>query len=202
MWRYFITLIIATNYLREKKPVLKDQDLILPCKDGYDYCTEKTLQALKFVAYNLNFDYIFRTNLGSYVNFKKIIAFLEDKPMQNFYSGIIGRHKSPLGKETMFASGSGYFLSQDLVKLIAENSSKVSSNYIDDVAIGEFLANSGISINHDAIRLSYVDDRTEYQQGEENKSFINPDKIYHVRLRSSDRNHDIARMHELFNLKF
>jgi hypothetical protein len=72
---------------------------------------------------------------------------------------------------------------------------------IDDVALGEFMANRHIPINKQAIRLSYVNDLVEYHIGDRTVDHIDHNLIYHIRLRSSDRNIDIKKMHELFNSK-
>lgn len=185
------------SLFKKKQPVLEGWNLTLPCKDGYDKCTEKTLMAFKYVSDNFKFDYIFRTNLGSYVNPKKIIDFLDNKPLRKFYCGIIGfSHEYNIH----FASGSGFFLSEDLVKFLNLNSDVINHQLIDDIAI--FLANNNIVINRQARRLSYVDDVTEYQVGSETVPLIEDNAIYHVRLRSSDREIDIKRMISLFNSNF
>jgi hypothetical protein len=185
---------------KKKTPQLKGNNLILPCKDGYLNCTEKTLQAFEFVAGNINFEYVFRTNLGSYVNLYKIFDFLTDKPKENFYSGIIGTHKND-DAIINFASGSGYFLSKDMVELVVSGRGLFNHQVIDDVALGEFMANRHIPINKQAIRLSYVNDLVEYHIGDRTVDHIDHNLIYHIRLRSSDRNIDIKKMHELFNSK-
>lgn len=186
---------------RKKTPVLKGADLVLPCKDGYINCTEKTLQAFKVVASNFDFDYIFRTNLGSYVSLNKIIAFLNGKPATSFYAGIIGVYKSN-NEVIKFASGSGFFLSKDIVQLIISKSTEVDHAIIDDLAFGKFMAAQHININPQATRLSYTDAGTEFQIGAETVSYIDDHLLYHVRLRSADRQSDVNRMHSLFKLNF
>jgi len=189
------------SLFKKKVPILKDTNLILPCKDGYFNCTEKTLQAFEYVSANFNFEYIFRTNLGSFINFHKIVAFLIDKPINKFYCGIIGTYKHD-DKSIMYASGSGYFLSNDLVELIVSDRNRFNHNLIDDVALGEFLANHNVGINQEAKRLSYNDNQVEYQIGTETVKTIDDGLLYHVRLRSSNRDRDIERMQILFNSKF
>lgn len=184
---------------KKKVPELKGNDLILPCKDGYLNCAEKTLWAFEYVLANFHFEYIFRTNLGSYVNFEKAIDFLKDKPKKEFYSGIIGFEAA---HNINFASGSGFFLSKDLVELLVSNSNLLNRQLIDDVAFGLFMSQNNIVINRQARRLSYTDDIVEYQIGAETVPVIDNQLIYHVRLRSSDRNIDIKRMYSLFDSKF
>jgi len=191
----------ARTIFKKKAPVLKGDNLVLPCQDGYLQCTEKTLQAFEYIAANFNFEYIFRTNLGSYVNLDKMAAFLNDKPKTNFYSGIVGTYTND-GKTIRFASGSGYFLSKDLVDLVVAEREKLDQQVIDDLALGKFMAGHQIPVNEQAIRLSQTNNSEEYQVGCDTVSTVDPAYIYHVRLRSDNRDTDIKRMHNLFNSKF
>jgi len=185
---------------KRRMPVYKGNDLVLPCKDGYLNCTEKTLQAFDFVSSNFDFDYIFRTNLGSFVNQDRILNFLMDKPGKQFYSGIVGVYKKG-SAHINFASGSGFFLSSDLVRLLVQGRDIVDHRMIDDAAFGEFFAVNDISIDKQAIRLSYTNEDMEYQIGDQTVEFIPEDLLYHIRLRSNDRRIDIERMKTLFALK-
>lgn len=186
---------------KSKSPVMRGNDLILPCNDGYFECTEKTLQTFEYVSANYKFQYIFRTNLGSYISLKNILPFLEDMPKKQFYAGIIGDAEYK-GIPYRFASGSGYFLSADLVELVTKNRNKVPMDVIDDVALGVFMNHHNIAVNAQAIRLSYTDDEKVYQTGDKTIPHICDNLIYHVRLRSTDRRLDIKRMQSLYNLKF
>ncbi|MCR8560189.1 hypothetical protein KXD93_21230 [Mucilaginibacter sp. BJC16-A38] len=172
-------------------------DLVLPCRDGYINCTEKTLQAFSYITANFTFDYIFRTNLGSFVYPEKILKFLKDKPNNCFYCGIPGLFQTD-GLSIRFASGSGFFLSKDLVELIVSKRAIVDHDIIDDVAIGKFLGGENIGIDNSAIRLSYTGSGKEFQVGDQAVNIIDGEQVYHIRLRSDDRNIDIRRMQELF----
>lgn len=186
---------------KNKTAVMRGDDLVLPCNDGYLACIEKTVQAFEYVSANYQFQYIFRTNLGSYISQKNMLRFLEDMPETQFYAGIIGDAKYK-DKPYRFASGSGYFLSADLVKLVAENRNEVPADEIDDVALGVFMNDHNTPVNDKAIRLNYTNDEKVYQTGDETVEHICDDRIYHVRLRSDDRKLDIKRMQALHNLKF
>jgi hypothetical protein len=186
---------------KSRKPIFKDPNLILPCKDGYFECTEKTLQAFQYITSNYEFEYIFRTNLGSYINLDKILFFLMDKPTTKFYSGIIGQTEYE-GTSILFASGSGFFLSQDLVKFTVTNRTDFNNELIDDVALGAFMHNNNIPLDTHAKRLSYTDDTREYQIGKETVDYLDYSLLYHVRLRSANRAIDINRMRALFNSNF
>jgi hypothetical protein len=71
----------------------------------------KTLAALSHTLLE-PYDYLLRTNLSSYINFRKLEKFLEDKPREFCAAGTYF--------EGGFLSGSGYILTRDLVKNFLE----------------------------------------------------------------------------------
>lgn len=113
------------------------------CKDGEfrDVLTQ-TLMSLEHVLSQYDFTHIFRCNSGSYVNIEQLISFISDKPNTGFYSGIAGECSG-----VRFASGSGFFLSRDLVRLLVCNKGKFRGVGHDDVEIGRFLRENGVSIS-------------------------------------------------------
>ena len=68
--------------------------------------------------------------------------------------------------------------------------------------MGVFMHNNNIGIDPSAKRLSYTDDLIEYQTGDQTIDKIPDELIYHVRLRSADRNVDIKKMKDLFKSRF
>lgn len=177
-------------------PLLRGNNLILPCDDGYFNLGKKTIMAFDWVSKNYTYDYIYRSNLGAFINIKNLLTFLKNKPKDKFYCGIIG--KLFLNKEIKFASGSGYILSNDVVNIILDNKDKWNHSIIDDVALGELLSNLKIELDETARRLSYCDDDVYYQIGESDVDEIVDDEIYHIRLRSNNRTKDINNMHYLW----
>ncbi len=176
-------------------------------KDENDYITsfhedrgavlKKTLSFFEFYR-NEPFDYILRINDGSYIDIPKMIQFLEDKPKENFYCGIPG---NVVGID--FASGSGFFLSKDLVHLIYDNIHEFHDRHIDDVAIGEFMMRHNIPIDQRAIRVMlHYDGWTRQVGGDVLKAedFDNS-KIYHYYLRCDDGNRwvDCEHMKRLYS---
>lgn len=189
------------DYVKSVNPQFDGCDLILPCGDGFHTIGLKTLMALRWVSNNYNFDYIYRSNLGAYVDSDKILEFLIDKPKHNFYCGIIGEDTFYYGYPVRFASGSGYFLSNDVVEKILNNSSEWNHNVVDDVELGKLLSNLSIDINESAMRLNYCDNNVSYNIGGVEVDSIPDELIYHIRLRSDDRNIDINRMRDLYKNK-
>ena len=179
-------------------PILRGNNLILPCNDGYFNLGIKTIMAFDWVSKNYKYDYIYRSNLGAFINVKNLLSFLVNKPKNKFYSGIIGKCKISLDKEIIFASGSGYLLSNDVINIILDNKNKWDHNIVDDVALGELLSNLQINLDKSARRLSYCDDEIYYQIGESDVNEIVDDEIYHIRLRSNERVKDINNMHHLW----
>lgn len=173
-------------------------DLHLPVEDGYENLGKKTILAMDWVNQNYRYDYIYRSNLGSFINVENMKKFLQDKPKEKFYCGIIGKYI--INNICFnFASGSGYFLSKDLVDIISKNINDYPDQIVDDVAMGYFLSKFNININKNATRKNMCDDQIFYEKGSENIPYILDEEIYHIRLRSENRSIDIKRMHDLFN---
>jgi len=184
---------------KKEFPILIDNDLILPINDGLFNLGFKTIKAFEWVNDNYNYDYIYRSNLGAYVDSNNIIKFLDNKSKDKFYCGIIGKDSYYLGREITFASGSGYFLSKDLVEIVINNKHMWKHNVIDDVALGELLSNFSIKVDKSAMRLNYCDDKVFYQIGDENVDYIDISDLYHIRLRSNSRDLDIMKMNDLYD---
>jgi hypothetical protein len=188
--------------IKSQHPVFDGCNLILPCHDGYHNCGVKTLLALDWVRQNYEYRYIYRSNLGAYVNPDKLLTFLTDKPARRFYCGIVGEDSAHFGRPVKFASGSGYFLSRDVVDIVAENYRMWDHSAIDDVALGDLLSKFDIAIDKSARRLNLCNDRRFYQIGDRTVDSIPKNEIYHVRLRSDNREQDIERMRQLYEERF
>ncbi len=101
----------------------------------------KTILSMEAILPRLDeFDYVLRTNLSSFYYFPKLLEFLKTAPQTNFYCGV--------DYYGWFASGAGFILSPDLVKLLVENKSHFLDNMasFDDVLIGHFLRPRGVPI--------------------------------------------------------
>jgi glycosyltransferase involved in cell wall biosynthesis len=123
-----------------------NDDLICGVEESIDNINVKTKIAFEYIYNNCDFDYVFRCCAGSYINQCNLIEFLIDKPKNKFYCGAsIPGWKGSL-KDLKFASGSGYFLSKDLVKFLIDHPSSFTYHKCDDVAIGMFLTRNGIQI--------------------------------------------------------
>ncbi len=156
-------------------------------KESLDICLYKTICAYETFLES-DFDYIFRSNCTGYFDLNLISKFLEDKPSENFYCGCIG-----VLNGINFASGSGYFLSKDIVKKIVKNKSLLYSyqlpGYYDDVTVGKFITQHlNIDINTEARRIDLSPDEV----------YDNLDMShYHYRILNSGSSQSLYKIHEL-----
>jgi hypothetical protein len=151
--------------------------------ESLENCGYKTLKAFELLK-NYDYDYIFRTNSSSYVDKELLKDYLQDKPRTNFYSGVIGNHHG-----IIFASGSGFIISKNVVDLVLLKQEYWEHRFIDDVALGLLLRNLKISPSPaPRYDVSFINDKT-------------PLNFYHYRLKSYKRDLDIQRMKSLYLLK-
>jgi Glycosyl transferase family 21 len=116
-------------------------DVLLPVDDGPAHTGEKTLAFFEFALENSDFDVLFRTNCSSYVDLTNLREFAAANiGTTGFYAGFTGQHE---GIE--FASGSGYFLSRDLVEAVVGSRAGWNHDLLDDVALADVLRRLGIA---------------------------------------------------------
>ena len=146
-------------------------------------CGHKTLKAFELLK-NRDYDYIFRTNSSSYVDKQMLKDYLEDKPRNNFYSGVIGNHHG-----IIFASGSGFIVSKNVVDLVLLKQEYWEHRFIDDVALGLLLRHLSISpVPAPRFDIQTVNNTT-------------PTNYYHYRIKTYDRLKDCEYMKSIFELK-
>jgi hypothetical protein len=175
---------------------LKENDLILPCGDGYDNLGIKTLMCFEW-ALNYNFDFIYRSNLGAYLDFQNMIKFIENNgKKEKFFCGIIGKYN-----QIKFASGSGYFMSRDVVELVVEKKNDWNHSLCDDVAVADLLSKFSVGVSEGAKRLNYCDNKKFYEISDKTVVHVDDSEIYHIRLRSENREFDILKMREIYKEK-
>lgn len=88
------------------------------------------------------FDYLLRTNLSSFYVFPRLLEFVRSLPKTKCYAGCRGVQGVP------FASGSGFLLSRDLVRILLSNKQYLYDNYrcFDDVAVGQLMHDLQINV--------------------------------------------------------
>ena len=149
----------------------------------------KTISALKLIEAEKEYDYIFRTNVSSYINQELLFEKITTLPRNNVLAAVIGEVNG-----IKFPSGAGFLLSRDLVQYIISNEHKWDHSYMDDVALGLFFKDKTI------IPL----DRRDYTDSYNNMlSDIDTTykNHYHYRCKIDyDRNIDVETMLKLHGL--
>ena len=115
---------------------------------------DKTIKAFDIIhnKLNLEYDFIFRTNISSFVHFENVFSYLKkiSEPKKEMYyigpildlqwidipSGIIDKTYW----KTVYCSGTCIILSNSLIKNILDNREKIHYNIIDDVSIGHYVS--------------------------------------------------------------
>ena len=96
---------------------------------------QKTIKSFEYCLQNFEFDYIYRTNLSSFIDLNKAYHFLENN---KFDYGGCGIYKCIMN-HTLFASGCGFIISKNCTQELINNKNLINYKIIDDVAIGEVL---------------------------------------------------------------
>src|SRR6266487_3878883 len=121
---------------------IKGRDLDLPVPDDLPHVGHKTIACFEYLLASRDFDLIFRTNCSSYVDLPNLHEFVQNHGRtRRFYCGKIATHGS-----VTFASGSGYFLSRDLVEFAVERKSEWNHSQLDDVALGNLMRRNGVQV--------------------------------------------------------
>jgi len=146
--------------------------------EGYKIinCFEQTL--------DWDYDYIFHTNSSSYIDKQLLYNWLTDKPRTKFYSGVKGTYNN-----FPFASGCGFTISKDVVRLILENQDKWEHGLVDDATLGIMLHNLGLVV-YEAPRFDVVDNNSDI-----------PSDYFHYRCKTNNREFDIMNLQKIFDLK-
>lgn len=138
----------------------------------------KTVEAIR--AIGLEYDFVWRTNLSSVLDFDGLLRYCRGQTSQNlrcvFYAGYTGLADVATNKDIdsniRFASGSGFLLSREAVQYLIDNEGMLRRDLIDDVAIGALLEP----------RFGIVHlDRCRIKTGEENVASVVSCGVFHFR---------------------
>lgn len=147
-------------------------------------CLDKTIKSIEYCLQNMEFDFIFRTNMSSVLDLNKLYNLLN----QNIQcAGVIG---DCTGQK--FVSGAGILMNKSVCQQLIKNKNSLNYNVLDDVSIGKFLTNNNINL----IPLT----RFEAYKYENNISILKKENIinyYHFRCKCENNSNKTI---ELMNL--
>ena len=163
----------------EKDAELIGDTVYVKIEDTLDNVYDKLMMTLRFLSPQLRkYDFMFRTNLSSYIDFNKYVHFCHLLPETNTCAAVLGNHE---GIE--FPSGAGFTMTIDLVKrLIEENPPNF---YLDDVTIGKAMA----AWNVHYIRTNRIDYTSSGIWRYEHMPFHN-EIVFHYRAKTENREDD------------
>lgn len=117
-------------------------NLCLTCDEQYKNMGIRTIEAFEWLLENRpSMQYVFRTNQSSYVRLDKLHDVVGKFNGASVYSGFVGNHEG-----ISFASGCGYWISRDLIKLLVDNKTILEHSYVDDVCFGKFLTSRKVPV--------------------------------------------------------
>jgi hypothetical protein len=116
--------------------IINEENNYILCKGKESYIPgilNKTVTSMEAVLKKYDFDFLIRTNLSSFWNFKNLRNHIETLPKEKCINAVIGNH---IGIK--FPSGAGFILSIDMVKLLTDKKDTLEFFALDDVMIGNF----------------------------------------------------------------
>jgi hypothetical protein len=182
---------------------LEDDTLWIRVSESLDTVYEKTLRAFEhFVPELHNYDFVFRSNLSTFISFPHMLQFCAELPSTNCCAAMIGglpsedEQRNSLASGFTFPSGNGFILSTDLVRRLVEEKEPLVVQ--DDVTIGCALRKWGIPIL-EFVRPDFRDDGywyiNNYHLLKPNEHNLDPKKImFTYRIKSFDRTKDVEVM--------
>jgi hypothetical protein len=185
---------------------LEDNTIWIKVPETLETVYEKTLKAFEFCIPMLDkYDFIYRSNLSTFVSFEHLISFCEDLPKFNCCAAVIGglppadEKRYSLNSKFTFPGGNGFILSPDLVKrLVVEKIPLVEQ---DDVTIGVALQKWQVPII-EFVRPDFHDDGhwfvNNFNLLKPHEHTLDPKKImFTYRIKSFDRKKDVEVMRSL-----
>lgn len=186
----------AANYLSnvfsKAQVVVRDDVCWVDVPDTWFILSVKTLKAFSYFLHHSNFDYVFRTNLGSYLDLESLKQFLSRLPRDKVYvADKVTYPNENKYKGLVYGSGSGFGLSRDVVENVVQDMNWMIAeqlyNYgtlIDDMQFGDIITNK-YRIPLIAGRRRVIDVR-DLEQG---KIEIHPLDYHYYLTGAKDRRH-------------
>ena len=190
---------------------LELNELKLAVDDSLDNTAIKLFRALKYIEESgIKYDYIYRTNLSSYIYIENFINWANTITNEDLYSGVIVRanlndrwpfrlmrklaERFHPENTIPFASGAGFWISRKNIQRILSDT-KLDFRLADDAMVGECLHRHDIK-STPVSRIDFNGDSISYHADASGK-LEQMEHCFHIRCRSEDRARDAARFYEL-----
>jgi len=122
---------------------INGNNMYLTTPRGYMQMLPKIIESIEYInEEKIEFDYLFATTTGSYINFNEFDKFINNLPEKNVYAGPLDFWPPvrPSSEQIIpFVSGRGNLFSKDITNFILENKNLHNYDLIDDVAWGKLL---------------------------------------------------------------
>jgi len=113
--------------------------------DDYSSLSYKALKSFEWIAKNIEFDYLFRTNTSSYIDTKKLSEFCNLNNDKFLYRGTKLKNNFN-GEDVTYVSGAEILISKNVFNLLLDNKNYWDTSLVDDVSIGKVLQNLNINL--------------------------------------------------------
>ena len=157
---------------------------------------EKTIAALRHIDSNFSFDYVWRTNLSSFLALDRFANALDKLPKTGLYMG-----KNYPHYPYTFCSGAGFLMSRDVARYLYTNQRYLQRWLPDDVAMGALIQNQ-YKVGNPAdtgIAWTYDIDHQNPIKLDENSKIGDH---FHFRLKTNNAAAGIGRDMDLANMRF
>ena len=155
--------------------------IYVPGHDSFENILSKTIDSVRWCLGHAKYDFIVRTNLSSFWDFRLLLQALEGMPRESLYSGIINWGE--------YVSGCGIIFSADVCRKLIDMPKE--SNEADDQAIGTYLRAQNVPM-HMGRRYDLT-----YEEGEQV-----PTDHYHYRAKTADLSYRYKEPEAIRNLLF
>lgn len=170
----------------------------------------KSMEAIKFINMNYDFDFLIRTNLSTLFNIKNLTKYLS-KVQKPHCGGLIFKlHENGVGhtfnkkntnNEYLFLQGTCICMSCDIIKKLVNdynnNNIKFIGEYDDDVVFGLYLNKRYNLINYNNYCF-------KYQRVSTKNKFNNLDKYFFYRIKMPQKysHYDLTIFSEILNILY
>jgi hypothetical protein len=199
--------------------VIEDDLIKLDVGDEHKFTFKKFILAANFLKnQGKNYDFIYRTNLSSYIDVENLIKYINFyKVNTRSYIGIITKayllqeltlkfkllrkfkDKLKKGKSVLYKNGAGFFIGTELIEVLTKNYPPIEHcNLVDDVFIGLLLEN--VKFHDTPIkRLAVMADGSHKMLLSQYQFQVEKSFLFHYRFKNDNRDIDIAMLQSFHN---